>query len=122
MRTGFLTIALMFLGFTAIAARSGNSCAEAGRVSLDVEGRPIRMVLKDLAFQAHVNIAMDPTLKGNIKAHLECVDVRSALRWVLPQVKAEFCESKDLLRVSRQGTQACDHPEPVVDRISRKPR
>jgi hypothetical protein len=64
-----------------------------------------------------MNIAVDPRIKGEITLRLDCVDLRAALRLVLPQASAEFCESENLLRVSRRGTHACKNPEPFIEQI-----
>ena len=105
------------MSVAAFAAPFASTCPEGGKVSLHVNGTPLRIVLRDISAQGRINIAIDPGVKGHIKANFDCVDPHDALRWVLPQAYAEFCVAGNVLRISREGTGACAHPEPVVDHI-----
>lgn len=109
----FLAVAVHLPVF---AASVPQVCADADRVSIHAQDRPIREFLRDLDQQSPFNIAMDPKLRGRVTLSVSCIDLRTALKLSLGQIDAVFCESGNVMRVSRPSRAACSDPQPVVER------
>jgi type II secretory pathway component GspD/PulD (secretin) len=97
------------------------SCPVDGRVSVSAHAVPVREFLRDVAEQSKASLAVEPQLRGEVTLDASCVDVRTALRLALGQVGAVFCESGDVIYVSRRSRARCARPQPVVQRVERSP-
>lgn len=72
-------------------------------VTFDAPRMEIRAALRNIADHAQMNIAVRTNVTGIVTTPTECVQPRVALRVLLSQVGAAFCEEGDVIRVSRSG-------------------
>jgi type II secretory pathway component GspD/PulD (secretin) len=119
-RSHFATIALLVLLFVPLAAAPDESgaCSEHWEITLDVENEDVLDVLKEIASQARVNVAVTPEIRGRVSATFLCLDVREALAYVLGQVNATYCHDGRVFRIdSRVGNrERCPNPQPILQR------
>jgi type II secretory pathway component HofQ len=92
------------------------TCPAAKQISLSMQNVPVGVFLREVASQGQVNIAVSPYLRGSVSATLHCVDARQALRLVLGQIDAAYCDEGTVLRVDERSRSRCTHPQPAVER------
>ncbi len=77
------------------------TCTEQGTVRFETPRMEIRAALRSIGEQAHMNIAVRTNVRGVVTTPTECVKPRVALRVLLSQVGAGFCDEGDVIYVSR---------------------
>lgn len=92
------------------------TCPAAKQINLSMQNVPVGVFLREVASQGQVNIAVSPYLRGRMSATLHCVDARQALRLVLGQIDAAYCDEGTVLRVDERSRSRCAHPQPAVER------
>jgi len=101
------------------AEKPQNTCDRAGQVTLSGKRMAVRSALRDLAAQSGRNVAVATTVRGYVSVDLECVEFHVALREVLAQVGATYCETEEVIRIARRGQSSCENPQPVVEEVRR---
>lgn len=82
-------------------------CSSPRLVSIEGSDLEIRDALRAIADQGKVNIGMRAGLEGRVSVRLRCVEAKTALRIVLAQVDAAFCEEGASIYVDRSQRIVC---------------
>lgn len=94
-------LAIFFAVAAAAAEPQQTQCTDPRAVTIQAEDWAIQRVLREIAEDSGANIAVHPGIRGRVTANLRCVPVRTALRIVLPQAGAKYCEEGKVFTVIR---------------------
>ena len=104
MRGSIIMVGLLLV---CVSTQASEVCTDPTAVTLDVEQVAIKPVLRAIAEQSKLNLAVRPNVQGVVSAYLNCVPARRALQNVLAQVDATYCEEGIVVRVRRVLERSC---------------
>lgn len=119
-RVAVVAVVIILTAQVSFAEQPQESCDTANQVALAAKRMSVRLALREIAAQFGRNIAVARDLRGSVSVNLECVEFHVALREVLAQVGATYCETEQLVRVARRGQSTCETPRPVVEHVKKR--